>query len=222
MPWMGYFEQIARSDVYIILDTVQFEKQSWQNRNRLKGNKDQPFWLTIPVLADSHKALINEIRFNPNKSNWKRKHIESIRIHLKAAPFFDVVFPPIEEWLSKEYELLVELNIAGIKMFCEMLGLAPNFMRSSDMNPIGSKTDLVISLCNQVKATRYYSAAGSKEYMEQNEHLFVEAGIELIYQNWAHPVYAQRGNGFISHLSIIDALSNIGPEQVRSYIMQTE
>ena len=216
LPWLGYFELIATADVVVFLDTVQFEKQSWQCRNRLKGSNGQPFWLSVPLMEHALATSLREIRISPKQGTWRKKHLRSIEIQLGAGPYFRELFPRVQTWLNTEYEYLADLNIDGIKMFSEMLALSPRFVRASELNPKGHKTELVVDLCRQVGADRYYSSAGSKEYLE--ERLFTETGVELTYQAWEHPTYRQRGDGFVSHLSALDALMNIGPQATHALI----
>lgn len=216
LPWLGYFEQIARADVVVFLDTVQFEKQSWQCRNRLKGSDGQPFWLIVPLLDQPLHTPLREVRISPHQEKWRKKHLRSIEVQLGSAPYFQSLFPGLWKWLVTEYEFLVDLNIGGIRLFCEWLALSPRFVRASELKPGGHKTELVVNLCREVGADRYLANAGSKVYLE--EDCFVAAGIELTYQAWEHPVYAQRGKNFISHLSALDALMNIGPQATRALI----
>jgi hypothetical protein len=216
LPWLGYFEQLARANKYVFLDTVQFEKQSWQCRNRLKSHRNEIFWLTVPLAPHALQTPINQVRISPTQNKWKKKHLSSIRASLGAAPFFADVFPRVEAWLQADYEWLTDLNIAGIRLFAEMLGLQPQFVRASELNPVGSKTEMLVSLCRELGATRYYSSLGSKVYID--EALFDANGIELVYQTWSHPVYQQRSEPFVSHLAVVDVLMNIGSEATGSFL----
>jgi WbqC-like protein family len=218
LPWIGYFEQIARADVFVFLDTVQFVARSWHSRNRLKGTDGEPFWLSIPVAAHRRTARLMDIRISENQQRWRTKHLRSIRTHLGSAPYFKSLYPKVEEWISAEYEYLVDLNIAGIKMLSALLHLSPAFGRASELNVGGERTQLLVNLCKQLGANRYYSSAGSRAYMHAETHLFAEAGVEVVYQMWQHPIYPQHGTHFVSHLSVIDALMNIGPQATRSLI----
>jgi hypothetical protein len=158
------------------------------------------------------------MRISPDEIGWRKKHLRIIQTCLEKAPFFDDIFPLVEAWLTTEYSFLVDLNIAGIKMIAQILQLEPEFVRASDLQHHGQSTRLLLNLCQQVGVDHYYSSLGSKDYMEPEEYLFSEAGISLTYQHWEHPTYPQRGNDFVSHLSVIDALMNVGPEAVRSFI----
>jgi WbqC-like protein family len=218
LPWLGYFELMARADKFIFLDTVQFEKQSWQSRNRLKSVQGEPFWLTVPLAAHELNTPIHQIRLASNWKQWRKKHLGSIRTNLGAAPFFKEIFPRVAAWLETDFELLAELNIAGVRLLAEMFSLSTDFFRTSHMTLAGTRTELLVNLCRQFGATRYYSPLGSKEYME--EDLFAANQIELVYQTWPHPVYSQRGGPFVSHLSALDALMNIGPAAARELLFQ--
>ncbi|WP_072016413.1 WbqC family protein [Neosynechococcus sphagnicola] len=222
MPWLGYFEQISRADVFIFLDTVQFVQRSWHSRNRLKGSNGQPFWLTVPVVSHAQKTPLLDIKISPHQSQWREKHLSTIQTYLGSTPYFAKIFPLVQSWLNTEHTYLVDLNISGIKLFSQFLGLSPQFMKASDLMPNGNRTQLLLNLCQQVGATSYYTSAGSSAYMAPEEHLFADAGIELKYQSWEHPVYSQWGSGFTSHLSALDVFANIGADVTRSYILPTD
>lgn len=219
LPWLGYFEQIAKADAFVFLDTVQCVKQSWHNRNRLKGNDNNPIWLTVPVKGHSLDTPLQEIQISQNTLLWRRKHLATIQMCLGSALYFRSIFPLIQKWINSEYEYLVDLTISGIKMFSDLLDLSPQFVRASELNRQGKRTGLLVNLCQQFGADCYYSPMGSKVYLEEEKHLFTEVGIEVMYQTWEHPIYRQLGQGFVSHLSVIDALMNIGPEATRSLIV---
>lgn len=218
LPWLGYFEQIKRADVFVMLDTVQFEKQSWQNRNRLKSGNGDTFWLTVPVAKQPLETLLLDVRIAPQEQRWRVKHLRSIQGALGGAPFFQEIFPRVEAWLRTPHESLVDLNVAGIELFCEYLELAPEKVRSSQLASRGSKAELVANICREVGATRYLANAGSRDYIEQDRHYFDDAGVKVEFQDWPHPTYAQQGPGFVSHLPAIDAFMNLGPAAVRALL----
>jgi hypothetical protein len=218
LPWLGYFEQMANADVFVFLDTVQFVTRSWHSRNRLKGSGGAPFWITVPVEAHARDAPLLDIRVSASQPEWAVKHLRSIQTHLGGLPYFDSIYPKLEGWLRVGHEYLVGLNITGIKMISELLELSPMFLRASELDAEGRRTKLLVNICKNIGATQYYSSLGSRAYMEEEMHLFTDAGIDVIYQAWAHPVYPQREPGFVSHLSVIDALMNIGPQATKSLI----
>jgi hypothetical protein len=222
LPWIGYFEQIANADVFVFLDTVQFVGRSWHSRNRLKGADGEPFWISVPVEAHAREARLLDIRISSGQPQWRAKHLHSIRTHLASCHYFSTVYPHLENWLANDYRYLTELNISGIKMISEMLALSPTFVCASELKADGKRTQLLVNVCRKIGATRYYSSAGSRAYLENEMDLFIEAGIDVVYQTWPHPTYPQREPGFVSHLSVIDALINIGPQATRSLICSYE
>ncbi len=221
LPWLGYFEQIVRADVFVFLDSVQFIKREWQNRNRLKGQAGDPFWMVVPVQSHPQKTAIKNILIAKDQPRWRKKHLANISNALGRAPYFREIFPFVESWLNTDFDKLADLNIAGIKMFSELLELQPQFIRASELTVSGRKTELLLNICQEVDASDYYSSLGARVYMAPSEHLFQDADITLKYQTWTHPSYPQRGDNFLSHLSVIDALMNIGPEATRALITNT-
>lgn len=221
LPWLGYFEQIAKADIFVFLDTVQFVRRYWHSRNRLKGAQDNPIWLTVPVKSQAQKTPLLEIEISPDRSDWVKQHLSTIQTCLGSTPYFRQIFPFIEEWLSQDYQFLADLNISGIQLFSKILGLSPQFVRSSNLQPGGTKTELLVNLCQQIDANCYYSSLGAKVYMDEDLHLFTQAGIEVIYQEWLHPEYPQKGKQFVSHLSIVDVLMNMGVDATRQFIVDS-
>lgn len=218
LPWMGYFEQIARADVFVVLDSVQFEKQSWQCRNHLRSADGETFWLSVPIAAHPLDVLIQDVRIARGKNKWREKHLRSISASLGRAPFYQDVYPHVESWLSHDYEMLVDLNVDGIRRFAELLGLAPEWRVASQLPVMGTRGDLVLSICQHLGAARYCASAGSRGYLESMTPRFRDAGVEIVFQEWTHPTYPQRGEGFTSHLPVIDALMNAGPAAVRDML----
>ena len=218
LPWMGYFEQIAKADVFVVLDRVQFENQSWQCRNRLRSANGETFWLSVPIAGHPLDVLIGDVRIARGKPKWRGKHLRSISASLGRAPFFQEVYPHLESWLSCDYEMLVDFNVDGVRHIAELLGLTPEWRVASQLPVTGAKGDLVLDICRHLGAGTYCASAGSRGYLEPTMPQFRDAGVEMVFQDWIHPTYPQRGEGFISHLSVIDALMNVGPAAVRDML----
>jgi hypothetical protein len=159
-----------------------------------------------------------DMRIATDQPEWRKSHLRSIQINLGSAPYFDRVFPVVRDWLDSDKVYLADLTISGICLVADMLGFKPRFVRASQLSPEGSKTSLLVNLCRQVGAEQYYSSVGARVYMDADLGMFAEAGIQVSYQTWQHPTYPQRGGAFISHLSVLDALMNVGPEGVRALV----
>jgi hypothetical protein len=218
LPWLGYFEQMRRADVFIFLDSVQFERRSWQCRNRIRTSRGDTFWLTVPVKSHSRDTLIHDIVISPTERGWADNHLKALAVHLAKAPYVREMLAIVEPILGDPPVLLAELNIALIRAMAAHLGLHPRFLRSSELSVPGTSADLIVNLIESVGATDYYSAAGSAAYLESARPRFEQAGIRYRYQTWEHPTYAQHGAPFTSHLAIVDPLSWTGRLGVRRMI----
>jgi hypothetical protein len=217
LPWLGYFEQIARADVFVFLDIVQFEHRSWQNRNRLKTVAGDVFWLSVPVTDLPLDTPIKDVTIAAANKSWRKKHLGSIRANLGSAPYFKQYFPIIEQWLTTDYTLLADLNIAGIMAMVELLKIETRILRASDLPVEGARSDLVLSICRALNANEYYSAAGSKSYLDTA--LLAEHGITTTFQEWVHPAYEQGSSPFVPQLAAIDALMHVGADAARRFIL---
>lgn len=209
---------MARCDVFVFLDHVQFEKQSWQNRNRLKGSDGKPFWLTVPVASHKLETRLCDIRIAHGQNRWRRKHLQSIRMSLAVAPYFKEVFPHVEAWFAEEFDFLAEFTIGGIKRFSQLLGIAPRLVRSSELCVSGAKVDVVLDILRTVGADSYRANAGAKDYTEAAAESFSASRIDVSFQEWEHPVYSQAHGDFVSHLAFVDALCYLGIEQTKEIL----
>jgi hypothetical protein len=212
LPWLGYFHKLAESDIHVILDNVQFEKNSFINRNRLKIPSGW-MWLTVPVLTKGKfgKNPINEVIID-SKSRWQEKMWKSIWLNYSRAPFFKLYFEPLGEILKTPHEKLVDLNLSLQHFLLKALSLEIKLIRASELKVEEKKSDLVLAICEKLGATIYFSGSLGQGYLEEDK--FKDKGIKVIYQDYRHPVYHQLGGEFVSHLSIIDLLFNLGPESL--------
>jgi hypothetical protein len=219
MPWMGYFELIYNSDIFIFLDNFQFSIQSWHQRNRLFVNRDQVDWYTIPVnKTDSFLAQLDQTVINASIP-WRKKMVKRIEHNYSKADYFDEVFPLVEGWLKTEMETLAEQNMLLILNLCAMLGIDRKFRKSSGISLSGVRSYRVLELLRLCNADHYYCAKGAFGYMLEDA-VFPVDGIEVLFQDFMHIPYKQIGSSdrFIPSLSIIDALMNVGPEMTHEMI----
>jgi len=210
-PWLGYIAKIIQSDVFVILDNVQFKKNEWQNRNRIKIAAGTQ-WLTVPVI---HKfgQLINDVKIN-NTSNWQHKHIQALKTNYGKANYYSDLMPEIEHLYNKDWQNLAEFNIAGIKWILKKLVITTPIVVASEINELKNNTDTspddrLILITKLMQAGTYLSGAGGHDYLKTD--LFPENKLQLIFQIFEHPKYQQLHGDFISHLSVLDLLFNEGP-----------
>lgn len=210
LPWLGYFDKIDQADIFCFLDNVQYKKNEWQNRNRIKTTAGWQ-WMTVPVQFRFGEK-INEVLINPNV-NWQRKHLQAIITNYRKAPYFDQYIHFFENAYQKNRLSISEVNIFLIKEICRFLEMG-NFktVLSSQMDLREDPTDRLIDICKQLGADTYLAGQAGAGYMDLKR--FKKNGIKVIFQDFIHPVYLQQFKGFVSHLSIVDLLMNCGPESM--------
>ena len=206
-PWTGYFDIIKKSNVFVFLDTVKFEKRSWQMRNRLKNiNKSEecPTWIQIPTKITKSDTKIIDVEID-NSQNWKSKHLKTFQT-LYGNTYREIPF--LTELYDLEWKKLSDFNISFISNCCKFLGIDTCLKKSSDLNVDGKKSELLLNICKEMNATEYLSTIGSKDYLEKDKGIFSNSDIEIKYHEYEHPNYKQRGSQFISKLSILDLVFN--------------
>lgn len=212
IPWRGFFHLIQKADVFVFYDDVQYDKRSWRNRNRIKTANGSA-WLTIPVFNKGfqvNQVRINEIRIN-NEEDWIKKHLLSIHHSYVKAPFYKQFFPILEELYQNIPEFLADFTInTTIRMAAELGIKETKFLRSSNIQAIGQKTDRLISVLKEVGATHYISGPAARDYIEDQK--FINAGINLEYMQYNYIEYQQLYPPFDPQVSIIDLLFMTGTE----------
>lgn len=212
-PWLGYFNKIARADVFILLDNVQFQKTggTWVNRVQILVH-GQPAWITLPIVRSYHGTrCIYEMEIN-NATPWQIKILRTLQANYARAPFFEKVFPVLEELINYPATLLAEFNINAIQVLTRILGIdTTKFVLGSTLNVNGNSTELLIEMVKIVNGSAYLAGGGAGGYQQDN--MFFDAGLDLIYQNFQHPSYPQYNAEVVNPgLSIMDVLMNCGFE----------
>ena len=210
LPWLGYFDKIRQADVFCYLDSVQYKKNDWQNRNRIKTSQGWQ-WLTVPVRFQFPEKIC-EVKINP-MVNWRKKHLQALVTNYRRAPYFETYIEVYEQVYSEDWELVSELNIHFIERLINALGLSQKpAVKSSQLDLREEPTDRLIDICKEVQADTYLAGQDGMKYMDLER--FKENGIEVIIQDFKHPVYPQIFNDFESHMSVVDLLFNCGPESL--------
>ena len=212
LPWLGFFEQMYRTDVFVLYDDVQYDKEGWRNRNRIKG-ANGALWLTVPVHVKlSDRPLISEVRID-NKANWRKKHLMSLKMNYAKAPFFSKYIGIFEEAFSREWDYLVDIDMYFILKLSDCLGMGNRkIVRSSELNVEGDRIERLINICKMFDADIFYEGAAGKDYLDSD--YFSKQGVTIEYQDYMHPVYKQLYGDFIPYLSLVDLLFNHGDESL--------
>jgi hypothetical protein len=212
LPWLGFFDQMQRSNVFVYYDDVQFDKHGWRNRNRVKASDGTVRWLTVPVLhSGRNRPAILEVEID-NRTPWARKHVGTLRQFYSKAPFLGRYLPALEEVLERRWTLLVDLDLAVTRLLCGWLGLERRTLRASELGIPGKQSERLLALCQHLGARRYLSGDSARNYLDMD--LFARHGIEVEWQDYVHPVYPQQHGDFVPYLSIVDLLFNCGEDSL--------
>lgn len=211
LPWLGYFDLIDSSDIFLFYDDVQFEKQSWQTRNRIKSPHGE-ILLSIPILNNPLCTLIKDIKIDTSK-HWNKKHLKTIFYNYNKSKFFNEVYPYIDQLLNLEIQSLSEFNTNIIISICHKIGIKTDFILNSKLSYTEGEKDVrLVNICKKLGATTYLSPLGSFIYIEKQTlgGAFFKNELKLYYQNYKHPTYYQIYSDFKPYMCILDLLFNEG------------
>jgi hypothetical protein len=219
IPWRGYFDQIFKSDIFVFYDDVQYDKHGWRNRNRIKTHQGTQ-WLTIPVYSAGvviDHAPINQIEIDW-QIPWNRKHWNTIQQAYSKAPFFHKYEALLQHFYFDVHDtLLSDFTIELTRSLCDELGIRnTRFIRSSEIEASGHKTDRVIQILTYLGVNHYISGPSARDYIEEDK--FNEAGIELEYMDYDYPEYSQLYPPYDPQVSILDLLMMLGTDALKYFI----
>ncbi|MGE7842231.1 WbqC family protein [Lysinibacillus sp. NPDC093712] len=217
LPWSGYFNLIQNVDYFVFLNDVQFNKRSWQQRNRISLNGQEKY-MTIPVHSKGKpNQLINQVEI-VLEENILENHFKTLKFAYENHPYGNEVITLYEKNINLNMNLLQDINVMLIKDICEILDIKTKILFSSDIPVSGQKSMYLHNICNYLEVTEYLSPIGSKQYIEE-EQILPQSNISIQYQNFEPKQYAQYlCKEFIPYLSILDVIANIGIDKTKEYI----
>ena len=217
IPWLGFFNKVSQSDVYVVFDDVQYPMgKDFHNRNQIKTNNGKT-WLTIPVIGKSERREFSEIQIKNN--GWNEKHLNNIKNFYGKTKYFNDYYPDLKKFYTKTYDKLIDLNMDMNKWFFKLLNIDTEIIYSSQIcyyqknfkcNNLKG-LDKIIYILNKTNTTRYITSNGPGASRYIDEKIFKDNNIELIWNEYKHPTYKQQFGEFIPYMSILDLLFNEGP-----------
>ena len=208
LPWLGYFHKMDSADLFVLLDTVQYKKNEWQNRNRIRTATGWQ-WLTVPV-HHRFPMRLDEVRLD-DSSGWRRRHAQSLAQSYARAPYRDTILPHLLGILEDRETHLGPFNVAAVRRLARLLGVrTPLVLLSEVLGVPDGPDDRLIALCRQFGCDTYLSGPGGHAYMDLER--WRSAGVRVEFQEFRHPVYRQCHDGFEPNLSAVDLLFARGPQ----------
>ncbi len=208
IPWKGFFDAINAADEFIVLDTVQFTKRDWRNRNLIKTPTGLR-WLSIPVATkEKYHQRIADVRVVDK--HWAKSHWQLIALNYSKAPHFDHYGPLIEQLYSGiDTDLLSEINRIFLQAICEILSIGTRVRQDTEFELKSGKSERLLHICKQVGASEYLSGPSAKAYLDTA--LFESEGIGVTWLDYSgYPPYTQLYGAFEHGVSIVDLLLNEG------------
>ena len=206
MPNIGFFKKIQSSDIFVYLDDAQFAKDRFDNRNKIRT--DEGFrWITVPLKRPVYRKKLNEIIIS-YENDWITEHIDLIFENYNKSDYFSSYWNSIKNIIEKKSKNLIDLNLDLINYFNSELEIITKTILSSELDITTKKSEKLFDICSKIGASHYISGISGHDYLD--ESIFANSKIDLIYENFVHPEYAQLHGKFIENMSIIDLLFNEG------------
>ncbi len=219
LPYLGFFSRLDKADIYVVFDNVQYVRNSsraWTSRDKIKTQNGEK-WIKVRTKKAPMGTAINQILLSEDES-WREDHINLITQNYKNAPYFKQIMPFIDELYQYRCERMMDFNLKSIRLLMELFDIRVETVIASDLNPVGKNNLLIIDIMKKLNCHKYLSGIGAKDYFVPEP--YEQAGIEVIWQDFKHPVYRQQYDGFIPYLSSIDLLFNCGIDHSRKIIKE--
>jgi len=208
LPYLGYFQLMAASNVFVFLDDVQFARRSWQSRNRILTANGE-LMLTVPVKKHDRDTPISAIEIDDSQG-WRDKHLAAIRHAYGKRPAFAEGWAFVSEQLALyPGGRLADLTCGMAVAAAERMGLSPRFVRASELAAPGARSEHLLAICQAVGATAYVSPMGSADYMEE-DGVFAAAGFPARFRSFVQVDYPQGHDPFVPFMGFVDALMTVG------------
>jgi hypothetical protein len=221
LPWQGFFGLVAASDVFVVLDDFQFQRHSFHQRNRIRLADGSESWISVPVghPGDGEFPTLGDA-VPIVDTKWRRRLKATLDQSYGRAAHHAALRPAVDEWIDTSFGSVADMNVAFIQLVADALHFAPTWRRSSEIGSEGQRSERVLDLLHRAGAHRYLCARGSYDYMAEDA-LFPVDDVEVVFQDFQPVPYPQRrADAFMSHLSVLDALFEVGADETRRLVLE--
>lgn len=214
-PWLGFFNKMMLADEYIILDSVQFRKNYFQNRNQFL-TKQGPIYLSVPVDFKNNK-IIKDIKIRYNEK-WQLKHLNTIKQNYSKSKYFNDHIDFFEDLYSQKFELLIDFNMHIIEYLRKVFNITTPIIKSSTLEVGGSSGELLLNICKNREAITYISGRDGRNYLDTS--IFDNENINIVYHDFTHPKYEQFNvKEFAPYMNTFDLLFNYSAQDSKEIIL---
>ena len=217
LPHLGFFDRLLHADVFVLLDNAQYvdsTSRSWTHRDKIKTPNGAK-WISLSVKSAPRDTPICEIELS-DKVDWRANHVNLLRENYRKSPYFSEIFPEIERLYARPSTGLSDFNRASIELLMRLFDIRIETIAATGLSPEGKSNELLVDILKKIGADRYLSGPGARAYFRPEP--FAAAGIEVLWQDFQHPVYTQLHGDFVPYLSSIDLLLNCGTDQSRKIL----
>jgi hypothetical protein len=215
LPWLGYFDKLIRSDVFVVSDDVQYTRSDYFNRNYVKTANGRVL-LTVPVSMQSNsRPPICELRLA--SVPWQQRHLATVQAAYRRAPCFDELWPELQALYSRPATHLHRLCFDHLAFWLDWLGVQTTIKRASELSAQGTKSERVLSICNLLSATSYLAGAGARDYLDVAA--FERSGVAVSFQNYKPVAYTQLYGAFEPRLGVVDLAMNVPRNELVDVIL---
>jgi hypothetical protein len=220
LPWQGLFGLVAASDVFVLLDDFQFQRHSFHQRNRVRLAGGGETWISLPVAHPRDGEFPTLAEAVPLvDAKWRRRVKTTLDQSYGRTPHHAMLRGPVDDWIDVAWTSVADMNIAFIRLVARMLGFEPRWRLASELGATGPRSARVLDLLRRTQAATYLCARGSYDYMVA-DGCFPVDDVEVVFQEFEPRQYPQhRSAGFVSHLSVLDALFEVGPDETRRLVL---
>jgi hypothetical protein len=217
IPHLAFFDRLLYADVFVLLDSAQYvnsTSRSWTHRDKIKTAKGDQ-WMSLSVKSAPRGTPICDIDLS-EKVNWRRSHLNLLRENYRDSPHFSDIFPELQQLYANPATKLADFNRASIELLMRLFDIRVEVVAATNLAPQGKGNEMLVDILKKIGAERYLSGIGAKAYFRPEP--FATAGIEVLWQDFKHPVYPQLHGDFIPYLSSIDLLLNCGVNRSRNIL----